>query len=214
MDRGQIMKSLAVLAMAVAACATVAADPVPSKVRSGAFVEMVAQRGVECGLLKRWQDLSLRALSLQDRNGWAEEDVAALRAETARLVSATACDAESLTLWIEESRKGFDSEMLPPYLVAYKTLAEMDAPPRVFSATSLRLDKAPVLAAIDRKLEALAASGRPAEGGKPWPEYIDRTSAAILGFAGSLEAEGGDEAAAWIAQSGMIVEIWYEEERE
>ena len=30
----------------------------------------------------------------------------------------------------------------------------------------------------------------------------------------AMEAEGGDEAAAWIAQSGMIVEIWYEEERE
>ncbi|MCA8900523.1 MAG: hypothetical protein KDA53_04675 [Hyphomonas sp.] len=208
------MKPLALLALALTACAASAADPVPPKVRSGAFVEMIAQRGVECGHLKQWQGLSLRALSLQDREGWPAEDVAALKAETARLASETACDAETLTLWIEGSRKGFDSEMLAPYLVAYKALAGMEAPPAVFTATALRLDKAPVVAAIDAKLEALAASGRPAEGGKPWPDYIDRTSTAVLEFAGSLEAEGGDRAAAWIAQSARIIEIWYEEERE
>jgi hypothetical protein len=117
-----------------------------------------------------------------------------------------------LTLWIDGARKGFDTEMLPPYLVAYKALAGMEEPPRVFSATALRLDKQPVLAAIDAKLTELAASGRLAEGGKTWPDYIEDTSVAILEFTQELESEGGDQAAAWIAQSARIVETWYEDE--
>ena len=128
------------------------------------------------------------------------------------MIDETACDAERLTVWIEGARDGFDLEMLPPYLVAYQTLAEMDAPPMVFSATTLRLDQAPVLAAIETKLAELEASGRLAEGGKTWPVYIDDTSSAVRGFVDELGTEGGDQAAAWIAQSALIVGVWYSEE--
>lgn len=187
------------------------AEPASPRVRSAAFVEMIATRGMECGHLSQWQGLALRALAHEDRKGWSAERMASLKAETARLSAETACDAETLTIWIDASRKGFDVEMLPPYLVAYKTLAEMDAPPRVFTATSLRLDHGPVIAAIDAKLEALAASGSKAEGGKEWPEYIEGTAAAVTKFAGELESEGGDQAAAWLAQSALVIEQWYAE---
>jgi len=172
---------------------------------------MIAQRGAECGLLKEWEALSLHALSLQDREGWSDELLESLKAETARQMAETECDSEMLTLWIDASRPGFEAEMLPPYLVAYRTLAELGVPPHVFAGTALRLDKAPVIAAIDAKLAELAESGRPAEGGKPWPEYIDGTREAILQFVGQLEGEGGDQAAAWLAQSARIVETWYAE---
>ena len=205
------MRHLACLAVACAMVATGAADPVPTKVRSGAYMEMIAQRGAECGLLKDWESLSINALTLQDRDGWSEELLESLKAETAKQVAETECDSEMLTLWIDAARPGFDAEMLAPYLVAYKTLAELDAPSHVFEATALRLDKAPVIAAIDAKLAELAASGRPAEGGKPWPEYIDRTRDGVLEFAGQLESEGGDQAAGWMAQSARIIETWYAE---
>lgn len=187
------------------------ADTPPPQVRSGAFVEMIATRGVECGHLKAWQGHALKALALEDRKAWGADLIASLRVETEKLIADTECDAEALTVWIEAAREGFDSEMLPPYLVVYKTLAEMEFPPRVFLATSLRLDPAPVIAAIDAKLEDLAASGRKAEGGKDWPDYIVDTEAAVLEFVDSLEAEGGDQAAAWIAQSALIIEAWYQE---
>ncbi len=187
------------------------AETPPPKVRSGALVEMIATRGVECGLLKSWQGHALHALALEDRKGWSAELVASLRTETARLIADTDCDAEILTVWIEGASNGFDTEMLPPYLVMYKTLATMEDPPRVFLATSLRLDPAPVIAAIDAKLLELAQSGRKAEGGKDWPDYIADTEAAVLEFVDSLEAEGGDQAAAWIAQSALVIEEWYTE---
>ena len=187
------------------------AAPVPANVRAAAFVEMIAVRGVDCGHLEIWQGQALRALALEDRRSWTASRVEALKAETARLLDETDCDSEALTVWIEGARAGFDYEMLPPYLVAYKTLSEMDSPPRVFLATSLRLDHTPVIAAIDTKLEILAASGRKAEGGKDWSVYAADTRAAVLDLSNSLEAEGGDQAAAWIAQSALIVEQWYSE---
>lgn len=202
-------------ALAIAVASPIAlADPPPSQVQSGAFVEMIAARGVECGHLKVWQGHALRALALEDRKEWSVDLVASLRVETEKLIVDTECDAESLTVWIEAAQEGFDSEMLPPYLVLYKTLAEMESPPRVFQATSLRLDPTPVIAAIDAKLEELAASGRKAEGGKDWPDYIADTESAVLEFVDSLKAEGGDQAAAWIAQSALVIEAWYRETRE
>lgn len=205
------MKSI-LCAMTFSIAAPIAiAETSPPKVRSGAFVEMIATRGVECSHLKSWQGHALHALALEDRKAWSAELIGSLRVETARLVAETDCDAEILTVWIEGASKGFDAEMLPPYLVMYKTLAEMDNPPRVFLATSLRLDRAPVIAAIDAKLEELAASGRKAEGGKDWPVYKADTQAAVLEFVDALEAEGGDQAAAWIAQSAIVIEEWYKE---
>lgn len=199
---------LCAMAFSMAGPIVIAETP-PPKVRSGALVEMIATRGVDCGHLKSWQGHALHALALEDRKGWSAELVASLQTETARLIAETDCDAEILTVWIEGARKGFDTEMLPPYLVVYKTLATMEDPPRVFLATSLRLDPAPVVAAIDAKLLELAQSGRKAEGGKDWPDYIADTEAAVLEFVDSLEAEGGDQAAAWIAQSALVIEEWY-----
>ncbi|WP_430401386.1 hypothetical protein [Hyphomonas sp.] len=206
------MKYLACLSLAFMVGATGSADQLPSKVRSGAYIEMIAQRGVECGHLSQWESLSLRAMALQDREGWSQAHVESLKTETAKRVAETECDAEMLTLWIEGARKGFDIEMLPPYLVAYKTLSRMKDPPHAFSAVALRLDKEPVISVIDAKLAELAATGRPAEGGKTWPDYIEYTGEAILKLTQQLEGEGGDQAAAWIAQSARIVETWYEEE--
>ena len=187
------------------------ANPLPSRATSNALIETIARLGLDCGYLKRWESLSLRAMAHSDRERLADDQRPFVLSEIERLNAEMTCGSELLTAWIEAARQGFDYEMLPPYLVVYKTMAELDEPPRVFSATSLRLDRAPVIAAIEVRLKALEASGRPAEGGRPWPEYIEGVTAAATDFAEKIEAEGGDQAAAWIAQAAMIVELWYDE---
>lgn len=203
-------------AMAVLLVCTItsaaSAERISSQVKSNALIEVIAERGLECNLLKRWQNLSLRALALEDRRRWDDEKRAQLATTRIAQGRYMSCDSEILNVWIEGARQGFDYEMLPPYLVVYETMASLDSPPHVFAAVSLRADRAPVLDAVRAELTALAASGRLAEGGKAWPEYIESTRAHALSFASQLEAEGGDQAAAWIAQSAMIVETWYDEE--
>lgn len=183
------------------------------RARTAAFIEVIATRGVECDLMKPWQAAALRAANQQDMTGWSAERIQETIAEAARQLEETTCTNDAMNIWIEGARPGFDAEMLPPYLVAYRTMAQMDAPPKAFAATALRFDYAPAIAAIDAKLEALASSGAVAEGGRPWPEYIARTESAVAEFAATLtssETAGAeaDQAAAWLAQSARIVELW------
>jgi hypothetical protein len=208
----------------VAACALLCASPVwgqqlSSRVRSAAMLEVIAERGVDCGLMRPWQAAALRALNRQDMASWEDEARAQAVSETDRQLGETDCDDGTMRLWIEGSSRGFDSEMLPPYLVAYRTLATMPEPPQVFAATTLRLDYAPAIAAIDAKFAALEASGAVAEGGYSWPDYIARTGGFIEEFAATLsdpDASGpaADEAASWLAQSALVVELWLADELE
>lgn len=202
---------LAIVYLSIAAATF--AQQASNRVRTAAFLEVVAQRGLACDLLQPWQAAALRALNLQDMRGWSEQQTGQVIAEVDRQLAETECDNAAMTTWIEGSSRGFDSEMLPPYLVAYRLLARMEHPPQVFSATALRLDYAPAIAAIDAKFAELEASGAVAEGGHPWPEYVSRTEASIQEFIGTLEnpaTSGGtaDEAASWLAQSARIVELW------
>ncbi|WOR13899.1 hypothetical protein RYZ27_08975 [Hyphomonas sp. FCG-A18] len=188
------------------------AEPQYPQVKSNAFIEAIAQRGAECRLLTRWQALSLRAMALEDRKRFTPQQRSGIDAAIRNQLASMTCKSDSLTVWVDAAREGFETEMLAPYLIVYQSLAKMPDPPQTFSAVSLRTDYAPVLEMIDTKLKEFETSGRVAEGGKPWPNYIERTKDAALGFVSSLENDGGDQAAAWIAQSALIVESWYEEE--
>ncbi len=202
---------------AVITQAAAQAEPVSPKVKSAAFLEVVAAKGAECDLLRPWQATALRALNYRDMENWSAELREELAGETSRRLSETDCDNESMTAWIDGASKGFDSEMLPPYLVAYRAMARMENPPKAFSYITLRTDYAPAIAAIDAKLAALEASGAVAEGGKPWPDYIARTERFVEGFAQTLNSadaagEKADQAAAWLAQAALVVEQWLADE--
>ncbi|MGD2131778.1 MAG: hypothetical protein PVI23_03235 [Maricaulaceae bacterium] len=206
----------------LAALAALSASPAQgqeplSQVRTAAFLEVVAIRGMECGLMRPWQAAALRALNRQDMARWDNQRREQLIPEITRQLAETDCDNQTVQVWIEGSSRGFDSEMLPPYLVAYRTMASMQEPPQVFAATALRLDYAPAIDAIDAKFAELAASGAVAEGGYSWPEYIERTEGFIEEFAATLAdpeatGEAADEAASWLAQSALIVELWLMDE--
>ncbi len=205
----------AILALLCAGVSSPAvAQQVSDRVRTAAFIETVVQRGVECDLMQPWQAAALRALNQQDMRDWDDQRISETIAEVERqLEKTTTCTNDAMNMWIEGSRPGFDSEMLPPYLVAYRMLARMDDPPKVFSATTLRMDYAPAIAAIDAKFAELEESGATAEGGYSWPDYISRTEEAISVFVATLSEAGAsgaeaDEAASWLAQSALIVELW------
>lgn len=205
------------LSLAVSGGLVAQAQEVSPRVRTAAFIEVAAARGLDCGLLRPWQAAALRALNLRDMGGWTPERRAELLAEVRRRASETACDDAALNEWIEGSRPGFDREMLPPYLVVYRTLAGEEVPPGVFSHTALRVDYGPAVDAIDAKLAALEAAGVVPEGGKPWPEYIARTNAFVSQFLETLAdpdtppAEA-DQAASWLAQTAHIIELWLADE--
>lgn len=206
-----------VAALVIVSASAAQAQQPSSRVRSAALIEVIAVRGVECDLMRPWQAAALRALNRQDMSGWDDERRAEVILETARQLSETDCDNQTVQAWIEGSSRGFDTEMLPPYLVAYATMARMDEPPAVFTATALRLDYAPAITAIDAKFAELEASGAVAEGGYSWPEYIERTEGFVEEFAATLAdpeatGEAADEAASWLAQSALIVELWLMDE--
>lgn len=207
-----MVKLMTASLIALAAPLAATGDPVSQRVDANALIETIAQRGQTCGLLSDWEALSLKAMALEDRKRLDTEQQNQVGQVVQEKLSGMSCDDELLNIWIDGARPGFNIEMLPPYLIVYRSMAKMETPPKLFSATSLRLDYTPVLQAIERKLSSLSASGHLAEGGKPWPEYIAGTEQAAREFAKTLETEGGDQAAAWIAQSALIVEAWFQAE--
>lgn len=199
--------------LAFAIMSAAQAQDVPPRVRTSAFLEVVATRGLECGLLRPWQAASLRALNLLDMEGRQRDQRDLVVAETERLLAETDCDDESIKVWIEASRPGFDREMLPPYLVVYLTLVGYEDPPKVFTRATTRIRYGPAVEAISEKLLALEQAGVVPEGGQPWPDYIARTQEHVRGFVSSLADPDADlaeqnEAAGWIAQTARIVELW------
>ncbi|GJL95623.1 MAG: hypothetical protein DHS20C05_20280 [Hyphococcus sp.] len=177
----------------------------------------MAARGLDCALLKPWEAAAIRAQALEPAHRWDTEERAGAIAEVKNKSSEMACDDGTMTTWINAARRGFDSEFLPPYLVIYRTLAEHDARPQVFDATSLRLDYAPAIEAINKKLAALEAAGAVPDGGQPWPDFIARTEKGAETILEALAGEGENErytpdrAAAFIAQTALITELWLQD---
>lgn len=208
------MKKSAISIIVIFAFMTVAkAQDVSPRVKSAAFLEVIAERGVDCGLMKPWQAASLRALNLRDMNGWSFERRQAFQEETARRLKDTDCTNEAMNVWIEGASRGFESEMLAPYLIVYRTIVGYESPPEIFTQTTVRLRYGPVVKAINAKLEEIQESGAPAEGGKPWPEYVAGIEEAARGFVSTLSNpdashEEREQAAIFIAQTAHIVELW------
>lgn len=208
----------AMIALALGWAGTASAQGLPGPDQSIVILETVAGRGEACGLLAPWQADGLRAMMEMEMSGWDGERRAGAAAAAAERAAQTPCDDEFLNVYIDAAAKNMEAELLPPYLIAYRVFAKMDTPPAVFRQTALRLDHSDILAAIDAKLAELEASGRPPEGGKPWPDFIALTETRIEGLMDSLDGDASgerysaDQAAAMIAQSVLITHSWYEDE--
>ena len=196
---------------------SVQAEELTGQMKSIALVQAIEKRGLECGMLTKWQAVSLRAQTMEEARRWTPEQHRAVVEHAEALAQETACDSQRLITWIDAASRGFDSEYLPPYLVMYRTFAQMDARPAVFDSVALRYDYTPAITAIDAHLADLEAMGAVPDGGAEWPVFIDKTSdgaeqlAGIV--AGTVEDDrySADRAAAFIAQSALITELWLED---
>lgn len=213
MKFGSVCAGLVLAVPLLAALPAMAQDQLPTAVRSNAMVQMFADRGLDCDLLKPWQSAALRGMVAEDMAARPAEQLDLMAAEAERLGAETACDADLLNAWIDGSSRGFETEMLPPYLVAYRQMARMQNPPDVFLEAAANDDLPAAVTAIDAKLEALEAAGVMPEGGQSWPEYFARVEEFIAGFVAlqdSGDAESAEvlQASALIRQSVEITELW------
>lgn len=189
-----------------------AAD-LPPRLRSAAFLETIATQGEHCGLLRPWQAVALRAANLNDVSRLSGEARAQLIEAAETQIASTPCDAPALTTWIEGAARGFEQEMLPPYLIAYLTLVGLEDPPQVFSQTTARLRYGSAVQQIRDELARLAAAGAVPEGGGSWEAYIEKTKTRFqrqLSVLTDDDAAPGDvdRTAALVAQTARIVELW------
>lgn len=209
------------ISLAACLCAAVPAvsHAASNAVKSTAFVEAIATRGHACGLLAPWQASAIRALAVRDMERWDVGQRASLPTEIESALSKMTCESDVLAAWIEGASRGFDSEMLAPYLVVYRVLASYETPPKIFTYAAPRLQYASAVTAINVKLAELEASGAVPEGGGTWSAYIDRTETAARDFVSYLSNEDAapedrDMAAAWLAQSAHIIELWLHDHQE
>jgi hypothetical protein len=203
--------------VALVAAGTADAQTLPTKLQPFLFVQLAADRGLECGLLSRWQAGVLRAQIIEAAQAWDADTRNAFSFEVAQRAQTTPCDDPAITGWIIAAQRGFESEYLPPYLVIYRAIARMSDPPALFTAISLRFDHETAIAAIDAALAALDASGAVAEGGKPWPDFVSRIERMVPEFVAALRSgetvgrTSPDQAAAYIGQSALITELWLQD---
>lgn len=213
-----IVRLTTAFAAAVLAATAAGAQDRDPDLDGAVFIEVMSQRGAECGLLRPWQAWTLDAQTAELMQAWSAERRAEAAARIAAQAAETPCDNAGLTGWIAAASAGFEREYLPPFLVVYRTLATEETPLTLFSSLSRIDDRAAAVAMIDAQFAALEASGARAEGGKTWPEFIARTETFASGFADQLRGaapedprQTADAAASWIALSVIITELWLDE---
>lgn len=190
---------------------------VSRKARTVVYLGVVTNRGEQCGLLKRWEAEAIRAQMREEMKNW-DTETHAYAAEQVSLKSAeTACDDDSITVWIDAAQPNLRAEALPPYLIAYRRMAKSDEPPAIFRALALDLDQRPILSAIDSELNALSGSDARPEGGGNWDDYIVKTEGQLdtlfeaFSDAPKSKRYTAQEAAALLGQAVYIVRTWYHE---
>jgi hypothetical protein len=190
------------------------AERLPGQYRSLVFLDVVATRGLECGLLRPWQAAALEAQVGDAVRGWSEAHRTQRSADADAQARTTACDDEAMTVWIDGGRRGMESEMLSHYIVAYAALATMSPQPALFQELSTADDHEAARAAIAAKITELDRAGASAEGGVPWPDFVARTRAAVQEMARAYDAgevparASREQAEGWIRDSVRVSELW------
>lgn len=203
----------AALALTLAAPALAQNNGLPTQRQGLVMVETIAQRGLECDLLRPWQAQALRAQSSREMARYDADTQAGIEAEIATMAEEMACDTPFLNAWIDGASAGFEREMLPFFLIGYTAFAEMDTPPALFIELTGRTDYGLPLSMVGAEIERLQADGVMPEGGASWPEFEARVDEAADDIAGALRGEeGGDftagEAAGYVTDIATVTELW------
>lgn len=191
----------------------------PSRQQSAVLVELIADRGLDCGLLRPWQAASLRMQTRDEIASFDEAGRAAIAKELDARRPLMGCDDGLLTTWIESAGPNMEREALPELLAGYRALALLDPTPATFVKAAGREDFADALVLIDAKLAAMEAAGIQPAGQMSWPALAERQAgfAAQIGatIAGTGEAgRFSPEQAAQIAEDvARIGELWLADQR-
>ena len=202
--------------LALTAPALAQNNGVPTQRQGLVMVEVIAQRGVECDLLRPWESQALRSQTSREMAAYDAETQAEITAEIATMSADMACDAPFLNAWIDGAHPGFEREMLPFFLVGYTAFAEMDTPPALFTELTGRDDYGLPLSMIASEIERLQGEGVMPEGGVEWPAFETRIDAAAADIAGALRGEEGgnfpaEEAAGYVRDIATVIELWLDD---
>lgn len=107
--RSKVRTGIAVAVMLAGASAGVQAAELSSRARSVVFLDVIATRGVECGLLEAWQGLALRTQMSQEVAQLTPEQRSAVAAAASEKAAETACDSPSITQWIGAAKPNFET---------------------------------------------------------------------------------------------------------
>tara|TARA_R110002073_G_scaffold26574_1_gene87056 strand:- start:156 stop:854 length:699 start_codon:yes stop_codon:yes gene_type:complete len=200
-------------ALTLTASALAQNNGLPTQRQGLVLVETIAQRGVECDLLRPWESQALRAQTSREMAAYDAETRAEIEAEIASMAGEMACDAPFLNAWIEGAHPGFEREMLPFFLVGYTAFAQMDTPPALFTEMTGRDNFDLPLSMVGAEIERLQSNGVMPEGGVEWPAFEARIDEAAADIAGALRGEeGGDfpaeEAAGYVRDIATVTELW------
>ena len=189
----------------------------PSQAQTAVLMELIADRGEECDLLRPWQAESLR-IQIRDLVEGFDE---ARRVEVAEQIESRRprmrCDDALLNGWIEGAEPNFEREYLPELLEGYRALALLDPPLEAFAEVTGRTDYAPVFTRIDAKLAELEAAGVQPRAG--WSALAERQAgfavqlAAVLAGTDENVRFTPEEATRTLADVARVVELWLLEER-
>jgi hypothetical protein len=219
-DEVVLMRSLIVLfALFFVAPLASQNSGLPTGQQSAVLVELIADRGLHCGLLRPWQAASLR---MQTRDLIARFDEAR-RAAIAKEIDARrpnmGCDDPLLTTWIEGTTPAFEREYLPELLAGYRALALRDPLPSPFVDVAARKDFEGALVLIDAKLAALEAAGVKPGGQPSWAALAERQAGFAAQISAAISGTGdagrfSPEQAAQLAQDvARIGELWLADQR-
>lgn len=186
----------------------------PTRYQSVVLVEVIAQRGESCGLLRPWEAASLQTQLREEAARLSDAERVTVAKEVDTRLAAMTCDDSLLNSWIKGAKPGFDREHLPELLTAYRAMSSLERPPAAFTQTAKRTDFAAAHAMIDAKIAALDAAGVKPSSGMTWQALADRQAgfasqiaAAIAGTndAGRFSAAQATQLAEDVAR---IVELW------
>ncbi len=203
---------IAVLAAALAA-APLRAQQAPPDPASYIFLATVADRGLNCGLLKPWQVAAILSEAGRLLNAFEEADRDGVIAQATEQAAATPCDDAGVNQWIQGATPGIEREWLPPNLALYRALATMDEPPQLFLDIVGDTDLTSAVASIDAQIASFEIGGLVAEGGLAWDDYLSQIAdvAAQIVSAAAGEPDAAfpqDDATSYIVDAAVIVTLW------
>lgn len=204
------------LALAVSASALAQNNGLPTARQSVVFVKTIAVRGVECGLLPRWQGAALYFQAGQEMARFPAEEQEEIATDIALLSEEMACDDTALVSWTSGAAPNIQREMLPHYLTGYRALAELPQPPAEFLQLT---SNAAGLATVDASLAALEGQVTGLEGGAAWDQFDARMRQGAADIAAALSGEQNTQFTAEEARRQMrhiadVTLLWLQDQAE